>query len=136
MAEPQIRIKNGEMLQDIATDVAKIDVLRRHSVGMKAWLVHRITGVGLLLYLLAHIGTMGTAMFLGDAAFERVFEILFHTRIFQIFDILVLAALLLHALNGIRLIVMDVGFLVRKQKLLFTIVMIVSAALFIWLLSK
>jgi succinate dehydrogenase / fumarate reductase cytochrome b subunit len=136
MPEPKLQTTSSHMLQDIDPGVAKVDVLRRHSVGMKAWIIHRISGVGLLLYLLAHIGTMGTAMFMGDEAFKRTFEILFHTPIFIFFDLIILAGLILHALNGIRLVIMDMGFLVTKQRQLFTVILLMSGGIFIWLVWR
>ncbi|SFD35560.1 succinate dehydrogenase subunit C [Bacillus sp. OV194] len=126
------------MLHEIDPSVHKIEALPRHSVGIKVWLIHRITGVGLLIYLLSHIATMSTAIFLGDQAFERTFDVLFHTPIFVVFDVLILAGLILHGLNGIRLIVMEMGYFVikQKQKQLLAVTLIISAILFIWLFSR
>lgn len=136
MAGSELKITKDHRLQDIDATIHKVDVLRRHSVGMKAWIIHRISGVGLLLYLMAHIATMGTSMFLGEEQFKRTFDILFHTPIFVVFDLFVLAGVVIHALNGIRLIVMDMGFFFTKQKQLFTIVLVISAGLFLWLVSR
>lgn len=126
------------MLQDIAPEGNSVHMLRRHSVGIKVWLLHRITGVGLLLYLLAHIATMSTAMFLGEEAFKRTFEILFKTPIFIFFDVLVLAALLIHALNGLRLVLMEMGYFVvkQKQKVVLIITFVAALILFLWLFSR
>jgi succinate dehydrogenase / fumarate reductase cytochrome b subunit len=132
----RIAITKDHQLNDVDPNLAKIDVLRRHSVGMKAWLVHRISGVGLLIYLLAHIGTMGTGMFLGDKAFKGIFQTLFHTPILIFFDILILAAVLIHALNGIRIVLLDLGFFITKQKLLFAVIVCLSVGIFIWLFIK
>jgi succinate dehydrogenase / fumarate reductase cytochrome b subunit len=132
----QVKISKDHKLYDVDPQVSKVDVLRRHSVGMKAWIVHRISGVGLLLYLLAHIGTMGTAMFLGDDAFKRTFQILFHTPIFIFFDLIILAGVIIHALNGFRLVLMDMGFFVTKQKELFAVIVCISLGIFIWLFNR
>ncbi|RXT07208.1 succinate dehydrogenase, cytochrome b556 subunit [Ammoniphilus sp. CFH 90114] len=136
MAGSDLRVPKDHRLQAVDVSVHKVDVLRRHSVGMKAWVLHRITGVGLLLYLMAHIATMGTAMFLGEEAFKRTFEILFHTPIFVVFDLFVLAAVILHALNGIRLVLIDMGYFITKQKVLFNIMFVLSSILFLWLISR
>lgn len=126
------------MLQDVDPNAHKIEPLPRHSVGIKVWLVHRIAGVGLLIYLLSHIATMGTAMFLGDTAFKRTFDVLFHNPVFIFFDMLVLAGLVFHSLNGIRLIVMEMGYFVvkRKQKGLLTVTLAMILILFIWLFQR
>jgi succinate dehydrogenase / fumarate reductase cytochrome b subunit len=125
-------------LQDVEPKARGIDPLPRHSVGIKAWLIHRIAGVGLLLYLMAHIATMGTAMFLGEAAFERTFEVLFTTPIFRVFDVLVLAALILHALNGLRLVIVEMGFWIAKRKHRASLYITFGAAagLFAWLFTR
>ena len=136
--KPKIASSMNGRLQDTAPKVRKVDPLPRHSAGIKVWLIHRIAGVGLLIYLMAHIATMGTAMFLGDAAFEKTFDVLFHTPIFIFFDVLVLAALILHALNGARLIIMELGFWMtkRKHKTGLLITFGLAAALFAWLFSR
>lgn len=131
-----VKMTKDRKLYDVDPQVSKVDVLRRHSVGMKAWIVHRISGVGLLLYLLAHIATMGTAMFLGDEAFKKTFQILFHTPVFIFFDLIVLAAVIIHALNGVRLVLMDMGFFVTKQKELFAVIVCISLGIFIWLFTR
>lgn len=125
-------------LQQVDRKVSDIAVLPRHSVGIKVWLLHRITGVGLLLYVLAHIATMSTAMLRGDEAFRKTFEVLFHTPIFIFFDVLVLAALIIHALNGLRIMVMEMGVWVTRQKhrVLLIITVAIATGLFIWLFTR
>jgi succinate dehydrogenase / fumarate reductase cytochrome b subunit len=132
----RIAFTKEHMLNDVDPDLSKIDVLRRHSVGMKAWLVHRISGVGLLIYLLAHIATMGTGMFLGDEAFKNIFQALLHTPILIFFDILILAGIIIHALNGIRIVLLDLGYFITKQKQFFTVIVFLSVGIFIWLFIK
>jgi succinate dehydrogenase / fumarate reductase cytochrome b subunit len=126
------------MLQDADPRVHDIEVLRGHSVGIKVWLLHRITGCGLLLYLLAHIATMGTALLLGDAAFRRTFDVLFHTPIFEIFDVLVLAALVIHAMNGLRLIILELGVWVtkRQHKTMLIVTGGIALIVFAWLFTR
>jgi succinate dehydrogenase / fumarate reductase cytochrome b subunit len=126
------------MLQDVDPEGKNVNALRGHSVGIKVWVLHRITGVGLLLYLLAHIATMSTAMFLGEEAFKRSFDILFKTPIFIFFDVLVLAALIIHALNGMRLIIMEMGYFIvkQKQKILLIITFTGASILFLWLFFR
>jgi succinate dehydrogenase / fumarate reductase cytochrome b subunit len=132
----EVKITKDHKLIDVDPRISRVDVLRRHSVGMKAWLVHRISGVGLLLYLLAHIGTMGTAMFMGEETFTGVFQILFHNPVFLFIDLIILAGVLIHSLNGIRLVLMDMGFFVTKQKELFAVICCFSAGIFIWLFIR
>jgi len=128
----------SNMLQDVDPKAHNIEVLPRHSVGIKVWIVHRIAGMGLLIYLLAHIATMGTSMFLGDEAFKKTFDVLFHTPIFIVADMLVLAGLVFHALNGIRIIIMEMGFLVvrQKHKGLLIATFAIAIILFVWLFQR
>lgn len=132
----EFKITKDHKLVDVDPQIHKVDVLRRHSVGMKAWLVHRISGVGLLLYLLAHIGTMGTAMFMGEDAFQGVFQVLFHNPVFLFFDLIILAGVIIHSLNGIRLVLLDMGFFVKRQKELFALICCLAVGLFIWLFIR
>jgi succinate dehydrogenase / fumarate reductase cytochrome b subunit len=110
-----------------------VDGLTRNALGMQAWAVQRVTGIGLALYLLAHVVTMSTALLMGKDTFSRVFELLLHNSVFAVFELLVLAGLLLHALNGVRLLVIDFFGGVRFQKQMFIAVCVIATALFLWL---
>ena len=74
-------------------------------VGQWSWVLHRVTGVGVLLFLLFHI--LDTALIiLGPELYNRVIEI-YRLPLFGLMEIGLFAAVLYHALNGIRIVVID-----------------------------
>jgi len=100
-----------------------------YKVGMWAWVLHRITGLGLVLYIFLHILVISTGL-AGPASFDEMLHRL-HSPVFLVMDSVVLAGALYHSLNGIRLILFDLGIGVRRQREMFWAVMAVAVALFV-----
>ena len=74
-------------------------------VGQWSWIFHRITGVGVLLFLLIHV--LDTALImLGPEAYDHVMAIYKHP-LFRPMEVLLFAMVLYHALNGVRIIIID-----------------------------
>ncbi len=77
----------------------------RGGVGQWSWALHRLTGVAVLLFLFIHI--LDTAFIaLGPYWYNRII-LLYRMPIFGIMEIGLFAAVLYHALNGIRIILID-----------------------------
>jgi len=73
--------------------------------GQWSWVAHRVTGVGILLFLFAHI--IDTAVIAwGPEAYNKVIH-LYHHPIVQIMELGLVGAVIYHALNGIRIMIMD-----------------------------
>ncbi len=104
-------------------------VLQRYRwhTGSVAWLLHRITGVLLSLYLLIHIWVVRTIN-QGPEGFNRVMATV-QTPIFILFEVGLLGTVLYHSLNGIRLLLIDTGWGVRHQKGLFFLLAGIGAVL-------
>jgi len=79
--------------------------------------LHRMTGILLSLYLVIHIWVVRTISH-GPEGFNRVMAAV-QTPLFLFFEIGLLGAVLYHALNGVRLLLVDIGWGVRHQKGLF-----------------
>jgi succinate dehydrogenase / fumarate reductase cytochrome b subunit len=77
----------------------------RVSWSQLAWFGHRISGLGVLFYLFMHIVETSTVLF-GPDAYNAAVGI-FRNLPFRLLEILLMAALVYHALNGIRVIAMD-----------------------------
>lgn len=86
-------------------------------VGSFAWVLHRITGLLLSLYLVIHIWVVRTVG-QGPEGFDRVMATV-QTPLFLFFEVGLLGTVLYHALNGVRLLLIDTGWGVRHQKGLF-----------------
>jgi len=77
----------------------------RGGIGQWSWVLHRVTGVAVLLFLLVHI--LDTALImLGPEWYNRVLQI-YRMPIFGVMEIGLFAAVLYHALNGIRITLID-----------------------------
>lgn len=70
-----------------------------------AWFGHRLSGIGVVLYLFVHI--VETSMVtLGPNVYNTTLS-LFHNLPVRLGEILLMAALVYHSLNGLRVIAMD-----------------------------
>ncbi|MBI4054901.1 MAG: succinate dehydrogenase, cytochrome b556 subunit [Elusimicrobia bacterium] len=77
----------------------------RGGVGQFSYLLHRVTGVGILLFLLVHIAD--TALIcLGPGYYNRIMALYAHP-VFKLSEVALFAAVLFHALNGIRVFLVD-----------------------------
>lgn len=102
----------------------------RGKVGMWAWILHRATGVGILLFLLIHI--VDTALILlGPETYNHMIS-LYKQPFFRPMEVGLLAAILYHSLNGIRISVLDFWpHLMKFQAHFFYAAMILFLILFI-----
>lgn len=96
---------------------------KKHS-GSWAWILHRITGLGLTVYILMHIIALMTLL-KGEAAFNEEMA-LFSTPIFLFFEWLLGALVMFHALNGIRIALVDLGNGARYHKQVLTFVFVLG----------
>ena len=73
--------------------------------GAIAWYLHRVTGVGILLFLFAHI--VDTALVAwGPDAYNRVVSV-YHHPVVQIMELGLVGAVIYHGLNGLRVMIID-----------------------------
>lgn len=77
----------------------------RMSWAQLAWFGHRASGLGVLLFLFLHIVETSTVLF-GPEVYD--FTQTFYANVpAKIGEVLLMAALVYHSLNGLRVIVMD-----------------------------
>jgi succinate dehydrogenase / fumarate reductase cytochrome b subunit len=74
--------------------------------GQWAFVLHRMSGVALALYLLLHVIDISLVMWGPDGPFNA-FLAFYHQWPFRIGLILIIAGVVYHALNGLRIILMD-----------------------------
>ena len=96
-------------------------------LGMWAWLLFRVAGIVLVLYLFAHIGVISTARVSGQSTLNSAFT-LFDHPLFVLLDLMLVWAVLFHALNGVRIVLMDMGFGIHRHKVVFWVCMAVAVA--------
>jgi len=90
----------------------------RGGVGQWAWVLHRVCGLGVLLFLFLHI--LDTLLVFKPAWYDAV-VVLYHHPVFRVGEVLLAAAVLYHALNGIRIILIDFypGLTVHHRRLFY-----------------
>jgi len=102
------------------------------ATGMWAWLLFRISGLILVFYLGAHIIIISTGQWGdGGGVFDDVMKFLEHP-VALILDLALVVAVLYHALNGVRIILMDFGVGIRQHKIIFWICMAVVVICFVF----
>lgn len=101
----------------------------RWFTGSFAWILHRVSGLALVLYLLLHIYSV-SFLAQGSEAFNAVMKA-YASPAFKIGEVLVWAAFLYHALNGLRVVWMDLGKGSLFHKKLFAGVFVLTALLFV-----
>lgn len=85
--------------------IGELGTLYRGREGQWSWIAHRVTGVGILLFLFAHI--VDTALVAwGPDAYNRVVAV-YHHPIVQIMELGLVGAVIYHALNGVRIMIVD-----------------------------
>jgi len=130
---------------------------RKNKLGIMGWLgggrfgaeryayaLHRLAGLGILAYFLLHIFVTGSRIG-GHQSWESTMTT-YETPIFKFGEFLVFLAFAYHALNGLRLIITELGFMlgkaqrpvfpyvtsVHRQRPLFIGLMIVTAIIIIF----
>lgn len=99
---------------------------RYRSIGTWAFILNRVTALGLTLYLFLHLVMLGN-LARGPEAYAAFLE-LAHTPVIKVGEMLVIAASLIHGLNGIRIALTSFGIATRHQRPLFAGLMLIAAA--------
>jgi len=97
---------------------------RNRQVGTWAFILNRITALGLTFYLFLHLIMLGQ-LAQGAEAYSN-FIALAKTPVIKIGEMLVLSAGFIHGLNGIRIVLNSLGVGVRAQKTTFLGFMVVA----------
>lgn len=94
--------------------------------GFYAWLLHRVTGLAIIFYLLLHIVVISTVLG-GGGNFDAVMAWL-KRPFFAVGEMLLVTAVIYHGLNGLRVILFDLGIGIKRQKPLFWGAFVLAAA--------
>lgn len=100
----------------------RVATLYRGTEGMWSWVLHRITGMLLFLFLLVHV--LDTALVRVSPEVYNEVIATYKTPIMGLGEIGLVAAVVFHAFNGVRIILVD--FMAtgpKRQRLMFWIVM-------------
>jgi succinate dehydrogenase / fumarate reductase cytochrome b subunit len=99
--------------------------------GTLAHIVHRVTGILLVVYLVMHIYVVTRASLDGDT-YTSILET-FRDPLFAAGELILIMGGLIHGLNGIRLTLFDMGIGLKHQKAMFWAFMVVAVV--IWFIG-
>ena len=105
-------------------------VMYKGQSGMWSWLLHRVAGLGILLFLLVHIVDISLLGF-GPKVYNEGIA-LFGLTIVRVISLGLIAGVLYHSFNGVRIMLIDFwpkG--VRYQGTMFAVVMILTIICFL-----
>jgi succinate dehydrogenase / fumarate reductase, cytochrome b subunit len=97
--------------------------LYRGREGMWSWVLHRITGVAIFFFLLVHI--LDTSLVrVSPEAYNAVIGT-YQTPIMGLGEVALVGAIVFHAFNGLRVILVDFwSWATRHQQVLFNVVIV------------
>lgn len=87
-----------------------------------AFVLNRATGLGLVVYLYVHLAVL-SLLAVGPGAYDEFVRIAGHPLV-KAFDVLLVAALVVHGFNGIRVALVGTGIGVGRQRPLLMTLMI------------
>ena len=94
--------------------------------GMWAWMLFRISGLVLVFYLFVHLWVISQGRVGGPQSLNDLFAF-FDKPLLVFLDLMLVAAVLYHALNGVRILLMDLGVGIKQHKAVFWVCMLVAA---------
>jgi succinate dehydrogenase / fumarate reductase cytochrome b subunit len=103
-------------------------------IGMYAWLFQRISGIYMVFFLVMHIGAIAQATIGISRGFQaEILDVLRNPFYYggsatAIFDLIALAIIAFHGINGVRIVFLDLGLGVRRHRLSFMVAMTVAVA--------
>ena len=108
-------------------DPNKTTTAYNNRLGLKGWMYaghysferylylgHRLSGLGLIAYMILHIVETANRI-RGEEAWAELMA-LFASPPFKVIEYLLFAAAVFHAMNGVRLILVELGFFLGKPK--------------------
>jgi len=107
--------------------------LRGRSVFSWAFTFQRLTGIVLLIYLLAHLTYLTSLLDKTGATYESMISLTV-SRQFLIFDLLLVLCGVFHGINGLRIIIHEFGFAHEYRKPIIAVAAILIVA--VWLYAS
>lgn len=73
--------------------------------GMWTWILHRVTGLGILLFLIIHVVDTGIVIYRPDL-YDEALNV-YKSGFFRFAEVAIFFSVLFHAFNGLRIIIQD-----------------------------
>jgi succinate dehydrogenase / fumarate reductase cytochrome b subunit len=104
-------------------------MMYRWHAGYVAWLLNRITGIAITFYLVLHIWVI-QHLAQGPEKYGKVMEFL-SSKFFTLLEFGLIGAVLYHMMNGIRVVLIDLGRGVHNHKTTFWVLMGIGVILYV-----
>ncbi|USZ70252.1 succinate dehydrogenase, cytochrome b556 subunit [Natronosalvus halobius] len=101
---------------------------KEFSAGMWAWIFHKFTGWVLIGYLFTHIAVLSSAIS-GPEAYTNTLQGLEALFLVRLLEVGLLAVAVFHILNGIRLLMVDLGVGLEAQDKTFYLSLLLTGAI-------
>jgi succinate dehydrogenase / fumarate reductase, cytochrome b subunit len=97
--------------------------------GMWTWILHRLTGLGILVFLVMHVVETATVIYY--PGIYDSFLAAYRSPVFRVAEVIIVFAVLYHAANGLRIIVQDFWPLLmqRQRELTWAVAAVVVLAM-------
>ncbi len=102
--------------------------INKRGIGMWAWVFQRLTGIGIVGYLYLHFVTL-SSLLQGANAYEEHAYYYASIALFQFMVWGLFVIIIYHGLNGLRVILLDIGVSIDAHKILFWIFMVIGIIL-------
>ena len=73
--------------------------------GMWTWMLHRVTGLGILFFLILHVADTALVVYRPDWYDHAL--VLYRHPLFRLGEVAIFFSVLFHALNGMRIVIQD-----------------------------
>ncbi len=97
---------------------------RGRSLSTWGFMINRLTALGLTFYLFLHLITLGQ-LAQGPNAYDNFLK-LTESPLYKIGELAVVAAVFLHGLNGVRIVITSFGIAVPRQREIFISAMVLG----------
>jgi succinate dehydrogenase / fumarate reductase cytochrome b subunit len=97
---------------------------RGRRLGGLAFILNRLSGIGLVVYLYMHLLIL-SLLVQGPGAWDAFVDIALSPPVL-VFDVILLAGVLFHGLNGIRVGLVGLGFVASRQRALFIAAFVIA----------
>lgn len=97
--------------------------------GSNAWIMHRISGIALIAYLFLHVYSI-SPLTKGEVAFNNKMQT-YSSPFFMVVEWFLFAFVLFHALNGIRIVIVDWADGAKYHKQLYRLSWVFGVILFL-----
>ena len=106
----------------------------RGKIGQWAWVLHRLSGLGTVLFLILHVVDTSWAAFSPDLYEQAIRE--YQSPLVTIGEFGLVAAVIFHAMNGLRIILLDYKpewwqYQARATMIVFTLALILLVPTFV-----